>query len=234
MRVHASGPCWPRRCLSSIRAALPPPIDRATAGAARALPCPPPSPPPNPHPALTAGGVLGARKVRRQAASGARRQRPPPPAQGAVVQGGAVPACSAVRCGAIKRRCARPRARRVPVGCGRAFLVLVSCPTRPPQPACLPASTCFQPAAAAAPTSTVTSAPTTSSSVASDMGLMHGMCDCKRMPTLPPACLPCACSPPPCAQTEMGAGHFSVTGRFERLKEIALEYAFLLKTRVLP
>lgn len=29
---------------------------------------------------------------------------------------------------------------------------------------------------------------------------------------------------------EMGAGHFSVTGRFERLKETAFEYAFLLKT----
>lgn len=28
---------------------------------------------------------------------------------------------------------------------------------------------------------------------------------------------------------ELGAGHFSVTGRFERLKEIAEEYAFLLK-----
>jgi hypothetical protein len=26
----------------------------------------------------------------------------------------------------------------------------------------------------------------------------------------------------------MGAGHFSVTGRFERLKDRALEYAFLL------
>ncbi|KAI8471644.1 MAG: prolyl oligopeptidase [Monoraphidium minutum] len=31
-------------------------------------------------------------------------------------------------------------------------------------------------------------------------------------------------------KTELGAGHFSVTGRFERLKEVALEYAFLLKT----
>jgi len=30
---------------------------------------------------------------------------------------------------------------------------------------------------------------------------------------------------------EMGAGHFSVTGRFERLKEIAFEYAFLLKAQ---
>jgi hypothetical protein len=30
-------------------------------------------------------------------------------------------------------------------------------------------------------------------------------------------------------KTELGAGHFSVTGRFERLKETALEYAFLLK-----
>ncbi|GBF88888.1 oligopeptidase B [Raphidocelis subcapitata] len=30
-------------------------------------------------------------------------------------------------------------------------------------------------------------------------------------------------------KTELGAGHFSVTGRFERLKEVALEYAFLLK-----
>ncbi|WIA19863.1 hypothetical protein OEZ85_005766 [Tetradesmus obliquus] len=29
---------------------------------------------------------------------------------------------------------------------------------------------------------------------------------------------------------ELGAGHFSVTGRFERLKETAFEYAFLLKT----
>ena len=28
---------------------------------------------------------------------------------------------------------------------------------------------------------------------------------------------------------EMGAGHFSVTGRFERLKEVAMEYAFLFK-----
>lgn len=28
---------------------------------------------------------------------------------------------------------------------------------------------------------------------------------------------------------ELGAGHFSVTGRFERLKEVAIEYAFLLK-----
>ncbi|EFJ49956.1 hypothetical protein VOLCADRAFT_73990 [Volvox carteri f. nagariensis] len=31
-------------------------------------------------------------------------------------------------------------------------------------------------------------------------------------------------------KTEMGAGHFSVTGRFEKLKEVAFEYAFLLKT----
>ncbi|GFR48589.1 hypothetical protein Agub_g10492, partial [Astrephomene gubernaculifera] len=30
-------------------------------------------------------------------------------------------------------------------------------------------------------------------------------------------------------KTDMGAGHFSVTGRFERLKEVSLEYAFLLK-----
>jgi len=30
---------------------------------------------------------------------------------------------------------------------------------------------------------------------------------------------------------DMGAGHFSVTGRFERLKEVAFEYAFLLKTQ---
>ncbi|MEW5311304.1 MAG: hypothetical protein WDW38_003032 [Sanguina aurantia] len=29
---------------------------------------------------------------------------------------------------------------------------------------------------------------------------------------------------------DMGAGHFSVTGRFEKLKETAFEYAFLLKT----
>ena len=28
---------------------------------------------------------------------------------------------------------------------------------------------------------------------------------------------------------DLGAGHFSVTGRFERLKEVAFEYAFLLK-----
>jgi oligopeptidase B len=28
----------------------------------------------------------------------------------------------------------------------------------------------------------------------------------------------------------MGAGHFRVTGRFDRLKDIAQEYAFLLKT----
>eukprot|EP00879_Flechtneria_rotunda_P033164 GHRR01036705.1.p1 GENE.GHRR01036705.1~~GHRR01036705.1.p1 ORF type:complete len:506 (+),score=173.15 GHRR01036705.1:386-1903(+) len=31
-------------------------------------------------------------------------------------------------------------------------------------------------------------------------------------------------------KTELSAGHFSVTGRFERLKETAFEYAFLLKT----
>jgi oligopeptidase B len=31
-------------------------------------------------------------------------------------------------------------------------------------------------------------------------------------------------------QTEMGAGHFSVIGRFDRLKDFAQEYAFLLKT----
>jgi oligopeptidase B len=31
-------------------------------------------------------------------------------------------------------------------------------------------------------------------------------------------------------KTEMGAGHFSVTGRFDRLKDRAQEYAFLLKT----
>jgi len=30
---------------------------------------------------------------------------------------------------------------------------------------------------------------------------------------------------------ELGAGHFSVTGRFERLKEVAFEYAFLLKVQ---
>jgi oligopeptidase B len=30
-------------------------------------------------------------------------------------------------------------------------------------------------------------------------------------------------------RTEMNSGHFSVTGRFDRLKERALEYAFLLK-----
>ncbi|KAG2423507.1 hypothetical protein HXX76_015255 [Chlamydomonas incerta] len=30
-------------------------------------------------------------------------------------------------------------------------------------------------------------------------------------------------------KTEMGAGHFSVTGRFERLKEVAFEFAFLFK-----
>lgn len=28
--------------------------------------------------------------------------------------------------------------------------------------------------------------------------------------------------------------HFSVTGRFERLKEVAFEYAFLLKAMCLP
>ena len=32
---------------------------------------------------------------------------------------------------------------------------------------------------------------------------------------------------------EMGAGHFSQSGRFDRLKETALEYAFLLKTQSL-
>jgi len=30
-------------------------------------------------------------------------------------------------------------------------------------------------------------------------------------------------------KTEMGAGHFSVTGRFDRLKDRAQEFAFLLK-----
>jgi hypothetical protein len=39
-------------------------------------------------------------------------------------------------------------------------------------------------------------------------------------PALPPLTL---------LKTDMGAGHFSVTGRFARLKETALEYAFLLK-----
>ena len=33
---------------------------------------------------------------------------------------------------------------------------------------------------------------------------------------------------------EMGAGHFSVTGRFERIKEVAHDYAFLLKAMALP
>lgn len=28
---------------------------------------------------------------------------------------------------------------------------------------------------------------------------------------------------------DMGAGHFSVTGRFEKLKEVALEYVFMMK-----
>ena len=28
---------------------------------------------------------------------------------------------------------------------------------------------------------------------------------------------------------DMGAGHFSQSGRFDKLKEVALEYAFLLK-----
>ena len=32
-----------------------------------------------------------------------------------------------------------------------------------------------------------------------------------------------------CLKMEMGAGHFSVTGRFEKLKETAEEWAFLLK-----
>ena len=29
---------------------------------------------------------------------------------------------------------------------------------------------------------------------------------------------------------DLGAGHFSKSGRFDRLREVALEYAFLLKT----
>jgi oligopeptidase B len=32
-----------------------------------------------------------------------------------------------------------------------------------------------------------------------------------------------------CLKTDMGAGHFSKTGRFDALKEVAVEYAFLLK-----
>ena len=28
---------------------------------------------------------------------------------------------------------------------------------------------------------------------------------------------------------DMGAGHFSQSGRFDRIKELAIEYAFLLK-----
>ena len=30
---------------------------------------------------------------------------------------------------------------------------------------------------------------------------------------------------------DMGAGHFSQSGRFDQLKEVALEHAFLLKTQ---
>lgn len=30
---------------------------------------------------------------------------------------------------------------------------------------------------------------------------------------------------------DMGAGHFSQSGRFDMLKEVALEFAFLLKTQ---
>ncbi len=33
-----------------------------------------------------------------------------------------------------------------------------------------------------------------------------------------------------CFKCEMGAGHFSQSGRFDRLKETALEFAFLLKS----
>ncbi|KAK9831069.1 hypothetical protein WJX74_002118 [Apatococcus lobatus] len=36
-----------------------------------------------------------------------------------------------------------------------------------------------------------------------------------------------------CFKCEMGAGHFSQSGRFDRLKETALEWAFLLKTQSL-
>ena len=36
-----------------------------------------------------------------------------------------------------------------------------------------------------------------------------------------------------CFKCEMGAGHFSQSGRFDRLKDTALEWAFLLKTQSL-
>ena len=36
-----------------------------------------------------------------------------------------------------------------------------------------------------------------------------------------------------CFKCEMGAGHFSQSGRFDRLKTTALEFAFLLKTQSL-
>jgi oligopeptidase B len=48
-------------------------------------------------------------------------------------------------------------------------------------------------------------------------------------PQRPPLGEPPALPPLTLLKTDMGAGHFSVTGRFARLKETALEYAFLLK-----
>jgi hypothetical protein len=49
------------------------------------------------------------------------------------------------------------------------------------------------------------------------------------LPAIPSLGEPPALPPLTLLKTDMGAGHFSVTGRFARLKETALEYAFLLK-----